>query len=227
MFPKKAFLFLLITYCLVLSYVCYFAMAENKGRNFYEILGVKKTATDRDIKKAFRKLAVKYHPDKNKSKEAEEKFKEIAEAYEILSDSNKRKQYDQFGTSAFSSTRSSREAGGNSFHFNFEDIFHNFDDELSGNPFHFTTHQGFGEDNANFNFEDFFQEPEPFMNHFGREPHAFGGGNSYFGSHFGHRGHAYDSKAQAHHFSRSSGGQSCRTVTQQIGNIVTTYTQCS
>nr|CAD7592377.1 unnamed protein product [Timema genevievae] len=71
------------------------------------------------------------------------------------------------------------------------------------------------------------QEPEPFMNHFGREPHVFGGGSSYFGSHFGHRGHAYDSKAHAHQFSRSSGGQSCRTVTQQIGNIVTTYTQCS
>nr|CAD7442301.1 unnamed protein product [Timema bartmani] len=48
-------------------------------------------------------------------------------------------------------------------------------------------------------------EPEPFMNHFGREPHVFGGGSSYFGSHFGHRGHAYDSKAHAHQFSRSSG----------------------
>lgn len=68
------------------------------AKDYYSILGVKKQATDEEIKKAFRKLAVKYHPDKNPgNKEAEEKFKEINEAYEVLSDSDKRKKYDQYG----------------------------------------------------------------------------------------------------------------------------------
>lgn len=67
-------------------------------KDLYEILGVPKTATDKEIKAAYRKLALKYHPDKNKSdKDAEKKFGEINVAYEILSDSKKRKQYDQFG----------------------------------------------------------------------------------------------------------------------------------
>lgn len=66
-------------------------------RDYYEVLGVSKTATHQEIKKAFRKLAMKYHPDKNKDHNAENKFKEINEAYEILSDEQKRKQYDQFG----------------------------------------------------------------------------------------------------------------------------------
>jgi molecular chaperone DnaJ len=67
-------------------------------RDYYEVLGVAKTATPDDIKKAYRKLAVQFHPDKNPgNKEAEEKFKEISEAYEILSDTDKRQRYDQFG----------------------------------------------------------------------------------------------------------------------------------
>ncbi len=71
-------------------------MAEK--RDYYEILEVGKTATVEEIKKAYRKKAIQYHPDKNPGdKEAEEKFKEAAEAYEVLSDANKRARYDQFG----------------------------------------------------------------------------------------------------------------------------------
>lgn len=67
------------------------------GKDFYKILGIAKTATDDEIKKAYRKLALKYHPDKNKSPAAEERFKEIAEAYEVLSDKKKRDVFDQYG----------------------------------------------------------------------------------------------------------------------------------
>ena len=67
-------------------------------RDYYEVLGVSKNASDDEIKKAYRKLAVKYHPDKNPGdKTAEEKFKEISEAHEVLSDKQKRARYDQFG----------------------------------------------------------------------------------------------------------------------------------
>jgi len=67
------------------------------GKDYYKILGVEKSASDEEIKKAYRKMALKYHPDKNKSPGAEEKFKEIAEAYDVLSDPKKRKMFDQFG----------------------------------------------------------------------------------------------------------------------------------
>ncbi|XP_031825470.1 dnaJ protein homolog 1 [Nomia melanderi] len=67
------------------------------GKDYYNILGINKGATDDEIKKAYRKLALKYHPDKNRSADAEEKFKEIAEAYEVLSDAKKREVYDKFG----------------------------------------------------------------------------------------------------------------------------------
>ena len=69
-------------------------------RDYYEVLGVSKNATDEEIKKAYKKQAIKYHPDRNPgNKEAEEKFKEAAEAYEVLHDPNKRAQYDRFGFS--------------------------------------------------------------------------------------------------------------------------------
>ena len=67
-------------------------------RDYYEVLGVEKTSGKDDIKKAYRKLAIKYHPDKNAGNaEAEEKFKEATEAYEVLSDDKKKQAYDQFG----------------------------------------------------------------------------------------------------------------------------------
>ena len=76
-------------------------MAESK-RDYYEVLGVSRGASDDEIKKAYRTLAKKYHPDMNPGdKEAEVKFKEASEAYAVLSDADKRRQYDQFGHSAF------------------------------------------------------------------------------------------------------------------------------
>ncbi len=72
------------------------------GKDYYDILGVKKTTTEDELKKAYRTLAKKYHPDKNKgNKEAENKFKEISEAYAVLSDKEKREQYDRLGSEAF------------------------------------------------------------------------------------------------------------------------------
>ncbi len=98
-------------------------------RDYYEVLGVSKTATPDEIKKAYRKMAIKYHPDRNPDdKEAEEKFKEAAEAYDVLSDEKKRQQYDQFG---FAGGPQFGGAGGG-FHpgggFSFEDIFSQFGD---------------------------------------------------------------------------------------------------
>ena len=84
--------------------------------DYYEALGVKKDSSAQDIKKVYRKLAMKYHPDRNKDdKEAEEKFKKISEAYAVLSDPEKRKQYDSFGDSGFQQRYSQ------------EDIFRGFD----------------------------------------------------------------------------------------------------
>ncbi len=93
-------------------------------RDYYEVLGIERTVTIEEIKKSYRKLAVKYHPDKNPGdKTAEEKFKEIGEAYEALSDAQKRAAYDQYGHAAFDprSARGFRPGGsGGGFHDPFE-----------------------------------------------------------------------------------------------------------
>src|SRR5918997_444864 len=74
-------------------------------RDYYEVLAVSRTATDQEIKSAYRRLAVKYHPDKNPNDaSAEEKFKEAAEAYSVLSDPEQRRRYDRFGHAGVSSS---------------------------------------------------------------------------------------------------------------------------
>ncbi|MDD1736466.1 MAG: DnaJ domain-containing protein, partial [Methanothrix sp.] len=66
-------------------------------RDYYEVLGVPKDSSEKDLKGAYRKLAMKYHPDRSEEPDAEEKFKELSEAYAVLSDPEKRKKYDQLG----------------------------------------------------------------------------------------------------------------------------------
>lgn len=92
-------------------------------RDYYEVLGVDKTSSASEIKKAYRKLALKYHPDKNPDKGAEEKFKEISEAYAVLSDEQKKSQYDQFGHAGFEQRYSQEDIFRGADFSSFEDIF--------------------------------------------------------------------------------------------------------
>lgn len=112
-------------------------------RNYYHILGIERNASEDDIKKAYRKMALKYHPDKNKSPEAEEKFKEISEAYEVLSDKKKKDIYDRFGEEGLKGANKPGPAGAGG---NFTYTYH-------GDP-RATFAQFFGTDNP---FQTFFQ----------------------------------------------------------------------
>ena len=98
------------------------------NQDFYATLGVSRTASDDEIKKAYRKLAMKYHPDRNQGdKEAEEKFKEVQKAYDTLSDKEKRAMYDQYGHAAFEQGAGAGAGGfggfGGAQGFDFSDIF--------------------------------------------------------------------------------------------------------
>ena len=92
-------------------------------RDYYEVLGVDKNASEAEIKSAFRKLAKKYHPDVSKEPDAAEKFKEAQEAYAVLYDANKSRQYDQFGHSAFDQMGGAGASGFDFSDFDFSDIF--------------------------------------------------------------------------------------------------------
>ena len=108
-------------------------------RDYYEVLGVEKSASKEDIKKAYRKLAIKYHPDRNAGNpEAEEKFKEATEAYEVLGDDKKRQAYDQFG---FAGVEGNMGAGGAH---DYSNVFHDFQDIFGGDFSIFDTFFGGG-----------------------------------------------------------------------------------
>lgn len=148
------------------------------GKDYYKTLGISRSATEDEIKKAYRKLALKYHPDKNKTKEAEEKFKEIAEAYEVLSDKKKKEVYDQYGEEGL---KGGIGGGGNAGGPQFTYTFH-------GDP-RATFQQFFGTDNP---FESFFMGGMGLGGHTGTGPMFYDGDDMDvddhpFGSHFGMR----------------------------------------
>jgi len=208
-----------VSQVLLLTFLCgilqfYKVIAK---KDYYKVLGVEKSASDKEIKKAFRKLALKYHPDKNPDVDTSKKFREIAEAYEVLRDEDKRRQYDQNGHNAWGGANTGGFKPGN---FNFDDLFKDFDDDffqgLKGHfAQHFSSHKMAHEsagghfDFADVKFEEFFNSP--FGKHddsdmFGRDMDMFGSSNVKM---------------------ESRNGQRCKTVTQKVGNMVTTYTQCS
>uniref|UniRef100_A0A8C5M6N5 DnaJ homolog subfamily B member 9 n=1 Tax=Leptobrachium leishanense TaxID=445787 RepID=A0A8C5M6N5_9ANUR len=193
-------------------------------KTYYDILGVPKNASERQIKKAFHKLAMRYHPDKNKSPDAEAKFREIAEAYETLSDENKRREYDQFGHDAF--TNSGK--GGHEqhfhqpFHFNFDDLFKDFVFESQHTR-------------SKRPFDGHFRKPQESHNRHKRQfdDFSFGGGlfNDMFEDMekmftFGNFGGSQRQNVRTDNTFQGS-SKHCRTVTQRRGNMVTTYTDCS
>ncbi len=131
-------------------------------RDYYEILGVSRSATESELKSAYRKLALKWHPDRNKEKDAEAKFKEINEAYEVLSNHDKRAKYDQFGHSAFDPSAGFGGFGGGQ--------------SYRSGPFTYTYTTGGG-------FEDLFgSQGQGFQDPFNIFESFFGGTNPFGGS---------------------------------------------
>jgi len=201
--------------CLVIGLFCFVAVKAKK--DYYKTLGLEKGASEKEIKNAFRSLAKKYHPDKNPDKDTTKKFREIAEAYEVLRDEDKRRQYDAQGHNAWSGPNSGGFKPGN---FNFDDLFKDFDDEFFADlkphfAHHFGAHKMAHEaagghfDFNDVNFEDLFHSP-------------FSGDHNTL---FGKDVDMFGSSSEVHTERRN--GQTCKTVTQKVGNSVTTYTQCS
>lgn len=180
-------------------------------RDYYDVLGVSSSATDRVIRKAFHRLAMKYHPDKNKSSEAEIQFREIAEAYEVLSNEEKRREYDQFGQQAFEhASEEGSDFAQPFFTFSFDDFFQDFEVDTDDM------------------FWDSADANEEFQNHHfqehGYDRHDFFDGDSFvFGTEF----EESDMEPGQGNFKSSvEGGRFCRRVTQIDENVVKTFTEC-
>ena len=171
-------------------------------KNYYKILGVNRASSEDDIKKAYRKLALKFHPDKNKESDAEEKFKEIAEAYEVLSDKNKKNKYDH------SHRRNSTPSNNYNWNFSFTpsdpfDLFKNF----------FNDHDPFSEAFHDSLFASFNLHRHHAASIFDRDPFFTGNGKSSDVPDFGPRRGAKVTQANIS-TSISSGGQGAGVTTQ-------------
>ncbi|XP_034541566.1 dnaJ homolog subfamily B member 9a [Notolabrus celidotus] len=191
-------------------------------KDYYDILGVPKDASERQIKKAFHRLAMIYHPDKNKNPDAEIKFREIAEAYETLSDETRRRQYDQFvdNSAYFSGESQSRHRQGphQPFAFNFDDIFKDFDIHSHNRHARHRRHVD----------EHSRSHKDPHSRHKRHFQGSFGAG--FFEDLFddAERMFTFDRHTkQAESRFHGASKQHCRTVTQRRGNMVTTYTDCT
>ena len=131
MIKGKPLLLLLIKERGFLTYADFLRFDLSDKKDYYDLLGVDRGVSEDEIKKAYRKLALKYHPDRNPGdKQAEDKFKEVSEAYQVLSDSQKRAQYDQFGHAAFGD--GGPFGGGFDFTAGFEDVFGDIFGEFFG-----------------------------------------------------------------------------------------------
>ncbi|XP_075244575.1 uncharacterized protein LOC142338623 [Convolutriloba macropyga] len=203
---------------------------NSSKKDLYAILGVPKTATDKEIKKAYRKLAIKYHPDKVKpedAKEAEEQFILINKAHEILGDKEKRAQYDKYGENAFDGTGQAKYGGGGSgfggFEFHSSDFFDRFFDDHFRN--HHFQHSNFHEDHQRRHRENHERAARGHAFHHG-EADGFGGFDGFFDGF----GDMDDGGGSFESFSFSTGGgmgQNCRTETIIRGNSRSTTTICS
>ncbi|KAH9419693.1 uncharacterized protein LOC113789773 [Dermatophagoides pteronyssinus] len=224
-------LYYVILINIVLSLNLSLILANNK-RDYYEILGIKRDASEREIKKAFRNLAIKYHPDKNKDPGAEEKFREIATAYDVLSDKEKRKQYDQFGETDNMANKFTN-ANFQDIFANFEDIFQMFNHHTGGgNHHHHQQHQHFS-----FSFDDLFDDNDDFGNIFGGGGHHhqhdhdshWASGDTFFGNFYQQPQH-HQHQQQYHHYqhvsSSNNGQQRCQKVVKQMGSTIVSYTEC-
>ncbi|XP_010888091.2 dnaJ homolog subfamily B member 9a [Esox lucius] len=194
-------------------------------KDYYDILGVPKDANERQIKKAFHKLAMKYHPDKSKSPDAETKFREIAEAYETLLDEKRRQEYDQFEHDTFYDDRTKNRNVPNNhrpINFNFDHMFKDFD---IYNQNRHARHKRHSEEHFRAQQEAYHSRHQ---RHFQGAFAGAGGFDDMFDDM--EKMFTFDrdsTKRTGSSFRGTTAKQHCRTVTQRRGNMVTTYTDCT
>mgnify|MGYP002716020422 CR=1 FL=1 len=231
-----------------------FAETSNTEQDYYEILGVKKDATKQEIHRAFRQLAKKYHPDKNKEKGASEEFMKIFKAYETLSDEKKRKDYDEQSKRQTHSMNGWHTTSAGMGDFDINEFFKQYEDQFMRHTQHFNQHnqhhhQHHHNSHERFTFhgvnlDDLFHdidqdELSSFSNLFEAHNHNhfhhpsedhYGVGDTYFGNLFPN--HAYNNlhdhyHHQVHYANQRANGYSCKTVTRQVNGVMMTQTSCS
>ncbi|CAF1161367.1 unnamed protein product [Rotaria sp. Silwood1] len=214
------------------------------AKDFYEILGVKRDATEKEIKRKFRQLALKYHPDKNKDPKAEEQFRTIVEAYDVLSNKDKRREYDIHGHHTYDS--SSNQHGSSDFHFNMHDFFKEFDEasakfyeahhrahheahqrahQQAHQRAHQKAHQRAEQGSFGFDFGSLFDDDDEI----GMDSNGIFGTDINIGDLFGGFSDS-STKDNVHKHTTSFSKhthQHCHTITRREGNTVSTYTECN